>query len=197
VDGGLEGLRKYKAKDPSTNLHGAVVSGLEELRAALAKDPKPLKFGTLVVFSDGTDRAARVTRDEMQEVMDRPEYENYEIFAIGVGAEMQEAKLDDIGRDGPELAADHAKVQEAFDKIAARIEAHMKRFYLLSYCTPSRKGQHEVRIVAKSKDPEASGSLEYVFTADEFGPPPECDPERKPNFKLDVPEPAPEPEATQ
>jgi len=50
----------------------------------------------------------------------------------------------------PELASDQAKVKDAFDKIAAKIEAHMKRFYLLSYCTPARKGEHEVTIEAKT-----------------------------------------------
>lgn len=98
----------------------------------------------------------------------------------------------------------------------------MKRFYLLSYCTPSRKGEHRVRIVAKTggeqdenaewgsgevtredelsedekkeleksekkaekNEKSKSGRLEYTFVADGFGPPPTCDPERKPHFKL-------------
>lgn len=185
VEGGLEGLRTYKPKDPSTNLHGAVVQGLQKLREDLDKDSKPLKFGTLVVFSDGTDRAARVTREEMREEMDKQEYENFEIFAIGVGGEIQEGKLDDIGRDGTELVSDRAKVREAFEKVASRIEAHMKRFYLLSYCTPARKGLHQVRIQAEKEG--RKGALEYDFDAEGFGPPPECDPERKPDFKLDAP----------
>ena len=104
--------------------------------------------------------------------------------AIGVGAEIEKAKLDDVGRNGTELATDQAKVKDAFEKVAARIERHMKRFYLLSYCTPARKGEHEVRIVAKSKDPEGSGSLEYKFNAEGFGPPPDCDPNKPPAFDL-------------
>ena len=184
VDGGLEGLRKYKAKDPSTNLHGAVVEGLKELKKELDKDKRPLKFGTLVVFSDGTDRAARVSRGDMLNEMDKEDYESYQIFVVGVGAEIEKAKLDDIGRDGTELVADQTKVKEAFDKIAAKIEAHMKRFYLLSYCSPARAGEHEVKIVANSKDPEGSGELEYKFNADGFGSPPECDPKTPPTFDL-------------
>lgn len=189
VEGGLEGLRKYKPKDPSTNLHGAVIEGLQELKKSLDKDKKPLKFGTLVVFSDGTDRAARVSRDQMKEEIGKDEYEHYDLFAIGVGAEIAKANLDDIGREGTELAADQAKVKEAFEKVAAKIESHMKRFYLLSYCTPARKGEHEVRIKANSKDPEGSGSLEHKFNADGFGPPPDCDPKAPPAFSLktDVP----------
>lgn len=189
VDGGLEGLRSYKAKDPSTNLHGAVVQGLQILEKELEKDDRPLKFGTLVVFSDGTDRAARVTKQDMLDEMDKTNYDNYEIYAIGVGAEISEGELDTLGRDGYELVEekDDDNVRLAFQKVADRIERHMKRFYLLSYCTPARRGDHEVTIVANSKnDPKGKGELEYQFSADKFGPPPECDPERKPDFRLDV-----------
>src|SRR5690606_5747100 len=91
VQGGLEGLRTYKPKDPSTNLHGAVVEGLRELKKELAKDRRPLKFGTLVVFSDGTDRAARVSRSEMRDEIRKDDYQHYEIYAIGVGAEIAKA----------------------------------------------------------------------------------------------------------
>jgi hypothetical protein len=197
VEGGLEGLRAYKAKDPSTNLNGAVVQGLQELRKALDKDKRPLKFGTLVVFSDGTDRAARVTKDEMKEEMGKEEYAEYQIYAIGVGAELEEGELGEIGVDGTEMASDGAAVNDAFDKVAERIKNQTKRFYLLSYCTPSRNGEHNVRIEANRKNDkgktDGEGSLEYTFDAKGFGPPPECDPERKPNFPLDKNlQPAPE-----
>src|SRR5690606_9421167 len=102
VQGGLEGLRSYKPKDPSTNLHGAVVQGLKVLKESLDREKKPLKFGTLVVFSDGADRAARVTREELQQELDKEDYEHYDMFAIGIGdpAELESARLSDIGRDG-------------------------------------------------------------------------------------------------
>ena len=185
--GGLEGLRKYKPKDPSTNLHGAVVQGLETLKRDLDRDKKPLKFGTLVVFSDGADRAARVSREEMQDAIAKPDYEHYELFAIGIGekAELEQAQLSDIGRNGTEEGQDRAKVKDAFDRIAGRIEAHTKRFYLLSYCTPARKGEHSVRIDVNTEKVPSKGSLEYNFKADGFGPPPACNPEREPAFDLD------------
>ena len=184
VQGGLEGLRHYKPKDPSTNLHGAVIEGLRELKRSLDKEHKPLKFGTLVLFTDGTDRAARFSRDDMKREIHDEKYENYEMLAIGVGAEIEKAHLEDVGRDGTELASDQAKVKEAFDRTAARIDAHTKRFYLLSYCTPARKGDHEVKIVANAKNPNGSGALEWKFNADGFGPPPDCDPKAPPTFDL-------------
>jgi hypothetical protein len=189
VEGGLDGLRGYKAKDPSTNLHGAVGLALDELEEALQKDKRPLKFGTLVVFTDGTDRAGRVTKEEMVESLNSEEHARYEIYAIGVGAELEEKQLEDLGRDGTEMASDPGKVREAFERVAAKIEAHAKRFYLLSYCTPARKGQHIVRIEAHTRNEKGkkngSGSLEYEFSAEKFGPPPQCDPNREPKFSLE------------
>jgi hypothetical protein len=120
----------------------------------------------------------------MKKEVNDEKYDNYEMLAIGVGAEIQKAHLEDVGKDGTELANDQAKVKEAFDKMAAKIEAHTKRFYLLSYCTPARKGPHLVRIEANKKDTNESGSLEYRFTADGFGPPPECDPNTPPAFDM-------------
>jgi len=184
VEGGLEGLRTYKPKDPSTNLHGAVMEGLKELKKQLDKEKKPLKFGTLVVFTDGTDRAARFSREDMKQEMLKEQYTDYEMYAIGVGAEIKKAGLGDIGRDGTELANESADVKAAFERVADRIERHTKRFYLLSYCTPARKGQHTVRIVANAKDPKGSGDLEWDFSADGFGPPPDCDPNTPPAFPL-------------
>jgi len=186
VKGGLEGLRNYKPKDPSTNLHGAVIQAVQALKEGLEREKKPLKFGTLVAFSDGADRAARVSRQEMADELDKKDYANFELFAIGIGdeAELEQAHLDDIGREGTEYGSDDTRVVEIFEKVANRIEAHTKRFYLLSYCTPARKGEHKVRIEVELKD-GGSAEAEYSFNADGFGPPPECDPERKPTFKLD------------
>lgn len=193
VEGGLEGLRTYKARDPSTNLHGAIVDGLAELKDALDKDKRPLKFGTVVVFTDGTDRAARVSAEEMQEALDDESYAEYELFAIGVGADVEEGEgsLKAIGRDGTELATDDSDVKLAFEKIAQRIENHSKRFYLLSYCTPARNGEHTVTIEAQADRnnkgrARKKGDTTWTFDAEGFGPPPDCDPNRQPTFKLDA-----------
>jgi hypothetical protein len=189
VEGGIEGLRGYQPKDPSTNLHGAIPLALDELTEALNKDKRPIKMGTLVVFTDGTDRAGRVTREEMLESLDDETHAHYEIYAIGVGAELEEKQLEEIGRDGTEMASDPGKVREAFEKVAQRIEDQTKRFYLLSYCTPARKGDHTVRVEAVRRNQKGKvdgrGSTEYGFSATDFGPPPDCDPNREPKFSLE------------
>ena len=61
-----------------------------------------------------------------------------------------------------------AQVAARFDKIAARIEGYMKRFYLLSYCSPSRAGEHELKVEPVTTD-GAKGDLTYCFNAAGFG----------------------------
>jgi hypothetical protein len=178
----VKGLAGYKPADPSTNLNGAVLKGLGELDKALATAPNPLRFGTLVVFTDGTDRARRVKWEDVQKALDTTPYE---VFAIGLGAELQDAQLSALGKDGTAKAGDKASVVKAFDEIAARIEATMKAYYLLSYCSPARAGKHELTIVAHAKTEagdDYEGSLKDQFDAAGFTV--GCDPNQRPSFDI-------------
>jgi len=176
--GGQVGLGGFSTRDPSTNLNGAVVKGIDVLEKQLERSPTPLRFGTLVVFTDGTDHAHRVSREDMMKQI----YDvNFDIFVVGVGAEIDEAELKAIGKDGAALSKDPAKVGEEFDQIAAKIEGWSKRFYLLSYCSPARAGEHELTVEPFLPDGK-KGSLTYRFKADGFQP--NCDPNRKPNFDI-------------
>jgi len=180
--GAIKGLAGYKPADPSTNLNGAVIKGLGELDKALATAQNPLRFGTLVVFTDGSDRARRVPWEDVSKALHDTQYE---VFAIGLGAEIQDAQLNAIGKDGTAKAADKNAVVTAFDQIAARIEASTKAFYLLSYCSPARAGKHELTVEANAKEQNgdtASGKTKSEFDATGFGT--GCDPNQKPNFDI-------------
>jgi len=109
----------------------------------------------------------------------------YDVFAIGLGAEMQDAELARIGKDGTAKAADKAQVVKAFDDIATRIEGMTKAYYLLSYCSPARAGKHELTVEAHAKlqtGDESSGHLKSEFDAAGFGI--GCDPNQRPNFDI-------------
>jgi len=154
---------------------------LKELDKGLASAPNPLRFGTLVVFTDGSDRARRVKWDDVQKALDETPYD---VFAIGLGAEMQDAELARVGKNGTAKAADKAQVVKAFDDIATRIEGMTKAYYLLSYCSPARAGKHELTVEAHAKlqDGEASGKLKDQFDATGFTV--GCDPNQRPNFDI-------------
>jgi len=180
---GLGQLATFKPNDPSTNLNGAVVKALDQLDESLGRAPQPLKFGTLVVFTDGTDRASRVAAADMvQHVREKP----FDVFAIGLGGEIQPSQLAAIGKSGTAMAADGRNVVKAFDDIGARVEGRTRSYYLLSYCSPSRAGQHRVRIEAVLRDPqgngEQTGGVDSDFDATGFGP--GCDPNAPPSFDV-------------
>ena len=179
---GVDRLDSFKPRDPSTNLNGAIVEGIRVLERQMANASTPLSFGTLVVFTDGTDRAGRVTRDKLYDHFERA---NIDIMVIGVGAEIDTGELRSIGRDGAILNKDRAQIGAAFQQMAARVEAYAKRYYLLGYCSPARAGKHVVRIETSAHG--QSGSLEYEFDARGFGP--NCDPNRPPSFNIRRPRP--------
>jgi hypothetical protein len=179
--GAVRSLKGYKPDDPSTDLNGAVVKGLAELDTSLAHAEHPMRFGTVVVFTDGSDRAGRVPRDDMEKAIDDTKYE---VFAIGLGAEMKDSELKRIGKTGTAKAEDKEAVLKAFDTIAQRIESSTKSFYLLSYCSPSRAGKHTLRIDAEVKDDKSSKSGGFETDFDATGFTQGCDPKQPPNFDV-------------
>jgi hypothetical protein len=171
-------LTSFQSKDPSTNLNGAVVAAIKVLEKQLEKATVPLRFGTLVIFTDGTDQAHRVSHEALMSALDAV---NFQVFVIGVGAEVDESELRAIGRSGAALSKNPGEVATSFDQITARVEGYSKRFYLLSYCSPSRAGEHELRVEPFTPDGK-KGSVTYRFNAEGFGP--QCDPNRKPAFDV-------------
>lgn len=180
VANAAEKLDGFNSKDPSTNLNGAVVEALAVLDKKLSRSKMPLRFGTLVVFTDGSDRASRVPKEQLQEAL---EATDHEVYVIGVGAEIDENELHEIGHTGVVIQPKRQEISKAFEETATHIESMSQRYYLLGYCSPARAGEHRVKIVANGAG--QSGSLSYEFSAQGFRP--DCNPEKKPNFSLTRP----------
>jgi len=180
VRGGVAALATRRPSDPSTNLNGAVIEGVRVLQQQMEHAPLPLRFGTLVVFTDGTDRAHRASEDDVARSLDGAGFDTY---VIGAGQEVDSKQLSRIGRSGTFASQNRADVQRGFTEISARIEAASKRYYLLSYCSPSRAGEHEVEVEANGAG--TSGRLAYRFNANGFGP--GCDPNTRPSFDVKHP----------
>jgi hypothetical protein len=183
VRGGVGSLAGRKPRDPSTNLNGAVIEGIHVLQQQIDHAPVPLRFGTLVVFTDGTDRAHRASPEEVSQSVDNA---GFDIYVIGAGQEVDSKQLSRIGRSGTFASQNKADIQKGFDEIATRIESASKRYYLLSYCSPSRAGEHDVEIEAIAQG--TAGRLSYRFNATGFGP--NCDPNQRPAFDVRHPRPA-------
>jgi hypothetical protein len=184
VRAGINSLATRRPRDPSTNLNGGVIEGVRALQQQMDRAPVPLRFGTLVVFTDGTDRAHRASPEQVSQALDGAGFETY---VIGVGQEVDGTQLRSIGRSGTFASQNRADIQKGFDEVGARIEASSKRYYLLSYCSPSRAGEHDVEVEAHARG--TSGRLQYRFNAAGFGP--NCDPSQRPAFDVRHPKAVP------
>jgi hypothetical protein len=155
--------------DDSTNLNGAVVQGLERLERERAADKEvPFQESALVVFTDGTDQAARVTREAALTAVGAS---RSHVFTIGLGTETDQRALETLGKDGFQPAAQLSELSGAFFRIGERITSLANRFYLLEYCSPKRSGTHSLEVVAAWTSPEGTplkGSLTRRFDATGF-----------------------------
>lgn len=150
--------------DKSTNLNGTVQKGLAMLNQRRSgMESEDLFTGTLVTFTDGTDQAARVSDSEAVNSVNLSEYAS---FTIGLGGEIDESHLADLGKDGFVWAENVGNLESAFNQIADKIEKESKKFYVLGYCSPKRAGNHSVTL----KVTGCNGDLTYSFNADHFGP---------------------------
>ena len=181
--GSIAALQTYKPRDPSTNLNGAVVEGIKVLEQQMARASQPVRFGTLVVFTDGTDHAHRVPRAKVMEALDQVG-DTMNVYVIGVGAEIDAGELNAIGRSGAILFKDPSRIRRAFADLAQIVTDYAHSFYLLSYCSPARAGEHELTIAAHPPG-RGTGKLGYHFNAAGFGP--NCDPNTPPVFDVHRP----------
>lgn len=152
-------------EDDSTNLYGAVTRGINVLDVATAADRGIVyDTGALVLFTDGTDQAARVSRSEALSAVNSTE--NL-VYAIGLGGEHDSETLGQIGRNGFESVSDVTQITWAFDNIAEHIATAARSHYMLQYCSPKRSGTHEIRL-AMSEPNVATEGGEGAFDATGF-----------------------------
>lgn len=158
----------WRCVDDSTNLNGAVVSTLGRLDAELAASDVSWRDGALVVFTDGTDQAARATTTEALEAARRSKQH---VFTIGLGGEVDAPVLTGLGRDGFWPVAKAEQLSQAFTEIANKVSGLANRFYALEYCSPKRNGTHSLKVVATVETVSQgllTGSLVSQFDATGF-----------------------------
>lgn len=156
----VDALTELEVVDPSTNLNGAVLSGLSLLDSRELAAPESFA-GSLVVFTDGTDQAGRVS-DEAAAAAAAATH--HSTFSIGLGAEIDKPHLSALGQGGAEFASDGTEISEAFNRIADAIEARSQSFYALGYCSPKRAGLHSLSLGVEG----AEGELVFDFDAAGF-----------------------------
>jgi hypothetical protein len=160
----------WRCVDDSTNLYGATAAGAQHVAQAVAAEGPAFRQGALVIFTDGTDQAARATRDDAESALRAADLH---AFTVGLGGEVDEAALRALGRSGHFAAGQPDQLGAAFAQVAHRLTALAGRFYALDYCSPKRRGRHALELRARWTPPDGEplqGTLEARFDADGFGP---------------------------
>lgn len=170
----IDQLHAEPPLNASTNLYGAVVGGCNALdtadtsAAALGIDFRAL---TLVTFTDGRDTAGLVP---LATAVARIETETggipkYNAYSIGLGEEIDQQALRDLGPQGFVFANDFEDLVPRFREVAERVADLANSFYYLSYCSPLQSSATPHTLTVRATNQGGSASRDYPFTAQYFG----------------------------
>lgn len=148
---------------------------LVELNRLLLEDAYPtdlarkqanvIETGNLVVLTDGNDQSGLAT---LAQVRNKRDTEGKNIFAIGLGDEIEPATLADIGnaynRSGLEVDA----LRDAFAEVQERIKNDANSFYWLNYASPKRGNFTRTLTVALKGNRNSGGILATTFPSNGF-----------------------------
>lgn len=181
-------LAKMGSSDTSRNLNGAITSGLKELDARLAQHARPVKVGTLVVFTRGPDLAGRVPESELDKALADTKDD---VIAFGITGQSG-SELDHIGKSGVVRAQNADAIGVGFEEAATKTRDSYDKYYLIGYCSPARNGFRRLKVEVAYRAREGKdkhGSFTTDFDATGFGP--GCNVESAPRFVPQVPVKAP------
>jgi len=164
----INSITENISMDNSTNLNGAVMQGIDLMEhriKTLETNLEILNAGSVLIFTDGTDRANRVTEEHAISKTDSVA-SNLTLFTVGLGGEINDAVLKKFGKDGFEFAGNLQNLTESFANIANRIKDKANSYYIFEYCSPKRAGMFNLKIDVVKDD--RGGSLVSTFSADGF-----------------------------
>ncbi|MEP0263478.1 VWA domain-containing protein [Dokdonia sp.] len=158
------------SNDPSTDLFGAVIKSTQVAEDLITNATAQDVFGaaSIVIFTDGTDQAARFTQQEAQAAVNNAS-ENISFFTIGLGDEIDENTLSQIGTSGSVFATDSSELETVFNQVSNNVANQANSFYLFEYCSPKRDGSGMNNLVIQALSNDRTGVVEASFDATGFG----------------------------
>ena len=162
---GIAAADSSLSADQTTDLFGAVIGAADETEATLAGLTAEITGASMVLFTDGRDRAQRNTRAEALARIGRlgPDVT---AFAIGLGNEINPEDLRAIGRDGLAQSTSADQLVEVFRGVGDRVVDEAESFYNFEYCSPIRSGSADLYIEAR--DGARAGSLRVRYSGEGF-----------------------------
>jgi len=174
--GAFENLRQFRPRERDSDLWGAFLTGLDTLNEAVAKSQRPFKEGSLVVITDRPDKAGKHSREE---ALDRAVKSANDVYVVGIGDRIIREELERIGKTHAEFAREQKDLGKAISATTKAIDDKMSLDYVFSYCSPKRRGNHDVEL--RIETPKWHGNVMHRFSAKGFGK--GCDPKTKPDFQ--------------
>lgn len=165
LNAAIDGITRDISSDNSTDLFGAIIKGVDVTNETLFENDDRIAAASMVVFTDGTDQAARYSKAQAYEKVDGAK-ERMTFYTIGLGSEIDVDVLTRIGVNSFEFAQDTDKLIETFDRIARRVSDEANSYYLFEYCSPKRNGTNDLRLEALYNN--LQGSASTMFVADGF-----------------------------
>lgn len=177
---GLDRLASVPQKDPSSNLHGAMVTGLNQLTATLAASSAPIGLGSMLVIARGPDLAGRTSHDSVLEAInDSP----HRVLALTAGTWADPDEAEALGPHGHETAARFEIIEAPLSELARALEEDYARYYLLSYCSPARAGSRSLLVRVRHHDDEGKPTEAQAYSEfDASGFTGRCNPSAPPRF---------------
>ncbi len=165
----IDGITPAISNDPSTDLYGAVIKSTdvaEDLIRASNND-EVIGAASIVIFTDGTDQASRYSENQALRAVSNANA-NISFFTIGLGSEIDQGVLEEIGKTASAIAANASDLETTFNQISARVSEAANSFYLFEYCTPKRDGSGENNLVIQLTNGTRQGAVQTSFRADGF-----------------------------
>jgi hypothetical protein len=184
IQASLARIRRYRPEDRKGNLNGAVLKGLAALDRQMAASDAIQKSGNLVIFTDRGDLAAKVPEEELDVALDKTPAD---VYVIAAGPGVKKPELGKIARTDAFYSDTAKDMATGFGQLAKHLEDTSEGHYLISYCSPKRKGQHQVEIEIVTETQH--GKLTHKFSAEGFKK--GCTPKQRPAFAEKSPEKVP------
>ena len=165
----IDGIDDTISNDPSTDLYGAVIKATtvaEDILNTL-ENQDLFAAASIVLFTDGRDQAARFTESEAIDAVSDAD-EDISFFTIGLGSEIDEDILTEIGKTGSAFAANAQELESVFNNISNGVSEQANSFYLFEYCSPKRDGSGTSELIIQVIDGERDGVVNTTFNATGF-----------------------------
>ncbi|MEL4308462.1 vWA domain-containing protein [Joostella sp. CR20] len=163
----VESITDDISNDVSTDLYGAVIKSTDIATEILntSQVDNVLAASSVVIFTDGTDQAGRYKEsDAINKVKNADE--NISFFTIGLGDEIDDDVLDEIGKTASAYASDKEDLEDTFEEISESVAGQAKSYYLFEYCSPKRSGVND--LVIQAVQGEKQGAVKTTFDATGF-----------------------------